>query len=59
MEGVDSSSLAMFKTCLETYLCNLVQGGESLAGELDSMVSRGPFQPLQFCDSVKMFEAFS
>jgi len=28
-------------------------GDPALAGGLDQMIPRGPFQPLQFCDSVK------
>ena len=49
-EVVDSPSLEIFKTHLETYLCSLLLGA-CCAGGLDSMISRGPFQPLQFCDS--------
>jgi len=34
-------------------LCNLLEGA-CLNRGLDLMISRGSFQPLQFCDSVKM-----
>lgn len=33
------------------YLCSLLQGA-CFVGGLDSMISRGPSPPLQFCDSV-------
>ena len=49
-EAVDSPSLEIFKTYLDTYLCSLLQG-VCFTGGLD-LISRGPFQPLQFCDSV-------
>ena len=50
-EVVDSPSLEIFKTCLVAYLCNLMLGA-CFAGGLDlMMIARGPFQPLQFCDS--------
>ena len=45
-EVVESPSLEMIKTWLDAYLCGLLCRG------LDSMISGGPFQPLQFCDSV-------
>ena len=50
-EVVDSPSLEIFKTHLDAYLCSLLQGA-CFAGGLDSMISKGPFQPLQFCDAV-------
>lgn len=50
---VECSSLEIFKTCLDAYLCNLLQGAW-FGMQLDSMISRGPFQPLQFCDSVSV-----
>ena len=50
-EVVESPSLEIFKTCLDAYLCDLVWGSCFGRG-LDSMISGGPFQPLQFCDSV-------
>ena len=31
-------------------------GDPALAGRLDWMIPRGPFQPLPFCDSVKTFK---
>ena len=50
-EVVDSPSLKIFKTCLDAYLCSLLWGA-CCAGGLDSMISRNPFQLLQFSDSV-------
>lgn len=41
----------IFKTCLDAYLCNLLKGS-CFSGGLDSVISRSPFQPLQFCESV-------
>ena len=60
-EAVDSPSLEIFKTCLDAYLCSLLQGACFGRGVWTSMVSRGPFQPLQFCDPVTstvIFELF-
>ena len=51
-EVMESPSLEKFKTLLDAYLCNLVQGA-CFAGRLHLMISRGPFQSLQFCGSVK------
>ena len=51
---VDSPSLEIFKTCL----CSLVWG-TCFAGGLDSMISRAPFQPLQFCDSAILWRCDS
>ena len=39
------------KACLDAYLCNLVKGA-CFAWGLGYVISRGPFQPLLFCDSV-------
>ena len=53
-EVVDCPSLEILQTQLDAYLCSLycmepvLQRGEGL----DSMISRCPFQPLQFCVSV-------
>ena len=47
---VDFPSLKIFKTHLDAYPCSLLQG-VCFAGRLGS-ISRGPFQTLQFCDSV-------
>ena len=51
-ETVESPSLEIFKIHLDAYLCNLLQQTCFSRG-LDLMISRGPFQPLQFCDSMK------
>jgi len=48
---VESPSLEILKTLLEAFLCSLLQG-TCLAGGLDKMISRDPFQPLQFYGSV-------
>jgi len=48
--GCRVSSLRIFKTCPDTYLCDLLQG-TCFGRVLDSMISRGPFQSLQFCDA--------
>ena len=47
-EVVKSSSLEIFKTCLCSLLCR----------GLDLMISRCPFQPLQFYDSVILHHPF-
>ena len=51
-EAVESPSMEILKTHLGAYLCNLLQQTCFSRG-LDLMISRGPFQPLQFCDSMK------
>ena len=48
---VVNSPLKIFKTSLDTYLYSLLYRA-SFAGRLNS-ISRGPFQPLQFCDRAK------
>ena len=49
---VESLSVELFKTCLDAYLCYLLQGTCSRRG-LDSMItSWSPFQSLQSRDSV-------
>jgi len=48
---MESPFMEMFKTHLYAYLCNLLLG-TSLGRGLGLMLSWGPFQPLQFCDSV-------
>ena len=53
-EAVDSSP-EIFKIHLDTYLCSLLQGS-CFAGGLDSIISGGPFQPLQFCVSEISFQ---
>ena len=53
-EAEDSPSLEIFKTHLEAYLCSLLQWA-CFAEGLDSMITRGPFQTLQFCDSVILY----
>ena len=49
---MDSPPLEIFKTRLDIYLCSLLQEA-CFVGGLDSMISGGPFKPLQFCDSVR------
>ena len=49
--AVESPSLEIFKSHLDAYLCDLLQG-TCFGRRLDSVISRAPFQPLQFCDSV-------
>jgi len=52
-EVVDSPFMEMFKILLDAYLCDLLQGTFCrVPAGLDSGISWGPFQPLQFCDSV-------
>jgi len=46
-EVVASPPLEILKTCLDAYLCSLLQGA-CFAEGLDLRISRGPFQPLQF-----------
>jgi len=50
-EAVESPSLEIFKTCLDKVLYSLLWGDPALAGGLDWVTHRGPFQPL-FCGSV-------
>lgn len=52
-EVMESSSPEILKTCMDAYMCDLLQGNY-FSRELDSMISRGPFQPLQFYDSVNL-----
>lgn len=47
-----SPALEIFRTYLDAFLCNLFSRVLALAGELYSMISEFPFQPLQFYDSV-------
>ena len=48
---VESPSQEIFKTCKGSYLCDYCWI-PAFVGGLESMTSSGPFQPLQFCDSV-------
>ena len=50
-EVVGPPSLKVFETNLDAFLCDLPLGTCFSRG-LDLMISRGLFQPLQFCDSV-------
>ena len=49
---VESPSLETFKTRLDTALRPLLWVCLLQAGGLDKMISRGPFHPLPFCESV-------
>ena len=51
-EAVDSPSLEILQTQLDAHLCSLLTEPVEQRGELDLMISRDPFRPLQFCDSV-------
>ena len=53
-EVVDASSLETFKVRFDRALSNLIQLKMSLlmAGGLDEMALKGPFQPRAFCDSM-------
>jgi len=55
-EVVDASSLEVFKVRLDRALSNLIELKMSLlmAGGLDQMTSKGPFQPQLFSDSMIM-----
>ena len=54
-EVAESPSLEIFKTHLDSFPCNLLQGTCFSRG-LDWMISRGPFLPLYFCVSVSTAE---
>lgn len=45
-EGVESSPLMIFRTCLDAYLCDILLGTCFIRG-LGLMVPRGPLKPLQ------------
>ena len=51
-EAVESPSLETFKIRLDAFLCPLLWVCLLKQGGLDKMISRGPSQPLPFCDSV-------
>ena len=55
-EVVESPSMEILNTCLDSYLCSLLWGICFSKGS-DSMISCGPFQFLQFCDII--FEEFN
>ena len=50
-EAAEPPSLQIFKTHLDTFLCNLPQGA-CFSRQLGSMISRSPLQPLWSYDSV-------
>jgi len=50
LEQLPREAVERFKACLDAILCNQLQGTCFSSG-LDSMTSKGPFQPLRFCDS--------
>jgi len=54
-EVAGAPSLEIFKTHLDSFPCNLLQGTCFSRG-LDWMISRGPFLPLYFCVSVSTAE---
>ena len=47
-EVVESPSVGILETCMDAFLCGLLQGAAWQG--LDSMTFRGPSQPLHFCD---------
>jgi len=49
---VDSPSLEILKNYLDEFSVQPALGERALAGTLDYMIPRGPFQPLSFYDSV-------
>lgn len=49
-EVMESPSLEIFKTLLDTCLCDLLEGACFSRG-LDQRTSRSSFQPVQLCDS--------
>jgi len=51
---VESPSLEIFKSHLDTVLGNQLYVPLLEQGVLDQMTSRGPFPPQPFCDSVKI-----
>ena len=51
-EVVDCPSLEILQTQLDAYSTACCMEPVLRGEGLDSMISRGPFQPLQFCDSV-------
>ena len=51
-EVVDCPSLEILQTQLDAYSTACCMEPVLQRGELDSMISRDPFRPLQFCDSV-------
>lgn len=50
---MESPSLEIFKTCLDTILCFVVWDDPAGSGRLDQMVFHGPFQLDPFCDPNK------
>lgn len=51
--AVESPLLEIIMIHLEAFLCDLLWE-TTLARGLDLVISRGSFQPLRFCDSVKV-----
>ena len=49
MGRLESPSPEIFKTLLDAFLCNLLWG-TCFTRRLDLVISRGPFQPLPFCE---------
>jgi len=47
---VESPSMEIFKTFLDTFLSVLLEGRNLHCRGMDLMISQGPFQPLQFFD---------
>ena len=56
-EVVDSPSLEIFQTQLDAYSTACCMEPILQGERMDSVISRGPFQPLQFCDCVTVIVA--
>ena len=56
-EVVDCPSLEILETQLDAYSAACCMEPVLRGEGLDSMISRGPFQPLQFCDCVTVIVA--
>jgi len=55
-EVVESPSMEIYSRPVWTSTCETYCGVPALAVGLDLLISRVPFQPLQFCDSVYRYK---